>query len=152
MHFCPICSVRYTSFPISLIFLRGCAVGMVFLCQFIHSDALLLGPASFELRITIFWISLEAIVNSNKILFETSPSSIVGYEMLFLCVGFAVPSTVGSHLLDDVVRDGQSIQSPLTKVVTGFALNQEMSTSAIDHSLIPIKKAFRALHLWKCFA
>ena len=40
--------------------------------NFVHSDALLLGPASFELRITIYWISLEAIVNSNKFLFETS--------------------------------------------------------------------------------
>ena len=67
--------------------------------------------------------------------------------MLFLCLGFAVPSTVGSLLLNDVVRDGESIQSPLTKKLTGFAFNQEMSTSAIDHSLIPIKKAFWALTL-----
>ena len=42
---------------------------MVFLCQFIHCDALLLGPANFELRITIYWISLETIVNSIIILF-----------------------------------------------------------------------------------
>ena len=68
MHFCLICSVRYTSFSISLILLRS----SVFLCQFIHCDALLLGPANFELRITKNWISLETIVNSIKILFHTS--------------------------------------------------------------------------------
>ena len=129
-------------FPISLILLIGWAVGVVFLCQFIHCDALLLGPANFELRITRYWISLETIVNSIKILSDTSLSRVVGHEMLFLCVGFAMPSTVGSPLLDDVVRDGESIQSPLTKLLTGFAFNQEMSKSAIDHSLIPIKKAF----------
>ena len=81
-------------------------------------------------------------MNSIKILFDTSLPRVVGHKMLFLCVGFAVPSTVGSHLLDDVVRDGESIQSPLTQILTGFAFNQEMSTSAIDHSLILIKKAF----------
>ena len=84
---------------------------MILLCQLIHCDALLLGPATFELRITIYWISLETVVNSIKILFDTSLSSVVGHEMLFLCVGFAVPSTVESPLLDDVVRDRESIQS-----------------------------------------
>ena len=115
---------------------------MVFLCQLIHCDALLLGPANFELRVTMYWISLETIVNYIKILFDASLSRVVGHEMLCLCVGFAVPSTMRSHLLDDVVRDGESIQSPLTKILTGFACNQEMCTSATDHSLIPIKKAF----------
>ena len=62
-------------FPISLIFLRRWAVGVVFLCQLIHCDALLLGPANFELRITIYWISLETIVNSIKILFDTARKS-----------------------------------------------------------------------------
>ena len=75
-----------------------------------------------------------------------------GHKMLFLCVGFAVPSTVGSLLLDDVARNWESIQSPLTKILTGFAFNQEMSTGATDHSLIPIKKAFWVLHFWNCFA
>ena len=50
----------------------------------------------FELRITIYRISLETIVNSIKILFGTSLPPIVGHKMLFLCVGFAVPSTVVS--------------------------------------------------------
>ena len=73
--------------------------------------------------------------------FDTSLSRVMGYGMLFLCVGFAVPSTVGSLFLDDVVRDGESIQSPLTKILIGFTYNQEMSTSAIDHSLILLDKA-----------
>ena len=115
---------------------------MVFLCQLIHLDALLLGPANFEFRITIYWISLETIVNSIEILFDTSLPRVVGHAMLFVCVCFAVPSTVGSLLLDDVMRDRESIQSPLTKIVTGFAFKQEVSASAMGHSLIPIKKAF----------
>ena len=80
-------------------------------------------------------------MNSFKILFDTSPPRIVGYQMLLLCFSFAVPSVVGSHLLDDVVRNRESIQSSFVKILAGFAFNQEMSAGAIDHSLIPIKKA-----------
>ena len=80
-------------------------------------------------------------MNSIKIPFDTSLPRVVGHKMLFLCVGFAVPSTMGSPLLDDEVRDRESIQSPLTKILAGFATNQEVSAGAIDHSLIPIKKA-----------
>ena len=91
--------------PQSFVLLRGWAVGVVFLCQFIHLDARLLSPANFELRITIYCISLETIVNSIKILFDTSLPRVEGQEMLFLCVSFAVPSTTRSSLSDDVVRD-----------------------------------------------
>ena len=48
---------------------------------------------------------MEAIVNSIIILFDTSPPRIVGQEMLFLCLNYAVPSTTRSPLFDDVVRD-----------------------------------------------
>ena len=44
-------------------------------------------------------------MNSFTFLFDTSPSRIVGYEMYFLCINFAVPSTSRSSLLDDVVLD-----------------------------------------------
>ena len=64
----------------------------------------------------------------------------MGHDVLFLCVCFAVPSTVGSLLLDDVVRDGESIQSPLMKIWGWFAFSQETSTSGINSSLIPMKK------------
>ena len=106
----------------------------------------------FELLITICWISLEAIVNSIKNHIETSPPRIVGHEMFFLCLSFAVPSTTRSHLLDDVILDWEGIQSPLVKMLAGFTFSQEMSTSAIDYSLIPMKKAFWALYFWNCFA
>ena len=36
----------------SLELLRGWAIRVVFLCQFVHLDALLLSPTNFELRIT----------------------------------------------------------------------------------------------------
>ena len=84
---------------------------MVFLCQFLHFDALLLDPANFELGITICWVSLETIVNSFVISFETSLARVVGHRVLFLCLSFAVPSTMRSLLLDYVVRDRKSIQS-----------------------------------------
>ena len=143
-------SVRYQFYDIFQIPQR--IGGRCGLCQFIHCDALLLGPANFELRITIYWTSLETLVNSILILFNTSLPRNVGHKMLFLCVGFAVPSTAGSLLLDDVVRNWESIQSPLTKILTGFAFNQEVSADAIDHSLIPIEKTLRTLHFRNCFA
>ena len=82
-------------------------------------------------------------MNSFKFLFDTSPRRVVGHEMLFLCLNFAVPSTTKSLLFDDVVLDSESVQSPLMNMLAGYTLFQEMSTSAIiDNSLIPIKKAF----------
>ena len=109
-------------------------------------------PANVELRFTKNWISLESIVNSFKNFFDTSLPRVVGHEMLFLCLTVAVPSTTKSLLSDDVVRDWGSIQSPLVKIVAGFAFNQGMSTSAIDNSLITKTKAFWALHPWNCLA
>ena len=109
VHFCLICSVSYTNYSF---FLRGWAIGMVFMCQLIHCDALLLSPAHIELRITKNWISLETIVNSIKILFDTSRPRVVGHKMLFLYVGFSLPRTTRYSLLDDVVLDSESIQSP----------------------------------------
>ena len=81
-------------------------------------------------------------MNPIKILFDTPPPRIVGHEMLLLASVFAVPSTTKSLFFDDVVRDRESIQSPLVKILAGFAFSQEMSTSAIDYSLIPVKEAF----------
>ena len=73
----------------------------VLLCQLVHLCALLLGPANFELRITIYWVPQETIVNSFVISFETSLPRVVGHIVLFLCHNFTVPSTMGSLLLDD---------------------------------------------------
>ena len=53
VRFCQTCSARYTSFFLSLVLLRRWAMGVVFLCQLVHLDALLLGTTNFELRITI---------------------------------------------------------------------------------------------------
>ena len=91
-------------------------------------------------------------MNSFKIFVGTSPSRIKGYEVLLLCFSFTVRTTTRSLLLDDIVRDWESIQSPLVKMSAGFTFSQEMSTSAINYALIPIKKAFFALHLRNCFA
>ena len=106
-------------------------------------------PRSSQFRVANHDI-LDLVGNNrefHQILFDTSLPRVVVLKMLFLCLNFAVPSTTRSPHSDDVVRDWESIQSPLVKMLAGFAFNKEMSTSAIDHSLIPIKKAFWALHL-----
>ena len=151
VHFCLVCLVWFSSFLVSLELLRWWAIGMVFLL-ICPSRCTSPQSANFWVANHDMWISLEAIVNSFKFLFETSLSSIVGYEMLFLCFGFNVPSTSTSPLGNNVVLHWESIQSPWVKILAGFTFFQEMSTSAIDNSLIPIKKAFWALHFWNCFA
>ena len=65
---------------------------------------------------------------------------------------YTVPSTMGSPLLDDVVRYRESFQSLLAKFLAGFAFNQEVSASAIDHSLTPLEKTLRTWHFRNCFA
>ena len=51
-----------------------------------------------------------------------------------------------SPLPDDFVRDSENIQLPSVKMLAGFIFSQEKSTSATNFSLVPIKKAFLALH------
>ena len=58
----------------------------------------------------------------------------------------------GCSFLDYVALEWESIQSPLVQMLAGFAFNQEMSTSATDHSMIPIEKTLRTLHFRHCFA
>ena len=153
VHFCLICSMRYTNFPIFRTPQREGGQQEWFSCANLsismHFSTV---QPIFDLRITICWISWEGIVNSFKFLFESSPPRVMGHIVLFLCLSFAVPSTMVSLLLVDVVRNWEGIQSPLIKIWAGFAFNQEVSTSAIDYSLIPIMKAFWALHFRNCFA
>ena len=119
---------------------RQWTIGMIFLfAMHVSSVQPIL---SCESRSVEFFFFSETIVNSFKFLFETSPSSIVGYEF-----SSAVPSTSRSPLLDNVVLDWESIQPPLLKMLAGFTFFEEMSTSAKDNSFIPIKKAFWALHV-----
>ena len=44
-------------------------------------------------------------MNSFKILFDASLPRVEGDIVLILSFSFTVPSTMGSHLFDDVVRD-----------------------------------------------
>ena len=133
VHFCLMCSVWKTNF--SYIFRTLQALDNRSGLPVPIDPSRCTSPRSSQ-----FWVanrsmlnlSLEAIVNSFKLLFDTSPLRIVGYEMLHLCFSFAVPSTTRSPLFNDVVRDWESIQSPLVKMFAGFAFLQEMSTSAMD--------------------
>ena len=75
----------------------------------------------FELRITIYLVSKKTIVNSFVMFFlavnsfATSLPRVEGDMVLFLCFSFTVPSTMGSPLLGHVVRERESIQSPVVK-------------------------------------
>ena len=107
-----------------LILLNKKAIRVVFLCEFLHWVAFFPEQAKFELRITICWITLEKIVNSTKIVLDTSLPRVVGKEMFFLCFSFAVSNTTMSSHFDDVLRNWESIESPLVKSWPTKALNQ----------------------------
>ena len=61
-------------------------------------------------------------------------------------------STMIRSFLYHVVRDSECIQSSFVKLSSGFAVNQELSASAVHNSLIPIKKTVRTLYFWCSFA
>ena len=92
-------------------------VGVILLCQLVDLDALLLGPANFELRFTIDLVSEKTIVNSFVMFFlavnsfAASLPRVVSDVALFLCFSFAVPSTMTAPFLYHVVRDRECIQS-----------------------------------------
>ena len=92
--------------------------------QVVHLDGLLLGPTNSELRITISYVFLKAIVNSLKI-FDISLPRIMGFEVLLQCFCSTVPSTMRSSLLDDIVRDWENIQSPLVDTSAEFFLSRD---------------------------
>ena len=63
-----------------------------------------------------------------------------------LYLGLAVSSTICGAFLYHVVRDRECIQSSSVKISSGFAVNQELSPSAVHNPLIPIKKTVRTLY------
>ena len=110
--------------PLSLVpfeFLFRESVRVILLCQLVHLYALLLGPANFELRFTIDLVSENMIVNTFVMFilrvnsFAASLPRVEGYMVLLLFFSLAVSSTMVSHLLDYVVRNRESIQSPWLK-------------------------------------
>ena len=105
------------------------------------SWCIFLGPTNFELRITIYWIGLEIIVNSIKILFDTSLPRVVGHEMLFLCLSFAVPSTTR----------WESIQSSLVKMLAGFAFNRRDVHKCNRQFHDSNEEGIQSIALWELF-
>ena len=61
-----------------------------------------------------------------------------------LSLFFSLPITIAmrSPFLNDIVRDGENILSPLVKMSAGFIFSQKMPTSAVNDALMPVKKAF----------
>ena len=75
---------------------------MVFFRKFVHIFTLLFCPSDCELRFTINWISEKSIVNTCKMFtlaidfLTASLPRIPGYMVLFLYLGLAMSSTMGS--------------------------------------------------------
>ena len=66
-------------------------------------------PLRCTSRSSQFWVVSYDVLDLVR--HDRSLPRIVGHMVLFLCFSFAVSSTMGSLLLDDVVRDWESIQS-----------------------------------------
>ena len=132
-------------------------IRMVFSCMFVHLFALLCCPSDCELRFTINWISEKSIVNNFEMFtlrvnsFAASLPRIPNYMVLSLFFSCAVSNTTESSSLDHVVWEWR-VHLVLVKLSSGFAVNQAVSTSAVDNSLIPIKKTVRPLYFWCSFA
>ena len=60
--------------------------------------------------------------------------------VLFLFFGLAMSSTMIRSFLYHVVWDRECIQSLFVKLSSGFAVNQELSASAVDNFLSSNKK------------
>ena len=85
-------------------------------------------------RSSQFWVANHDILGLVEIdrefhrnFFWDITSSRCGPHSTLSVLHFAVPSTMRSPLLDDVVRDWENIQSPFVKVLAGFAFNQDGS-------------------------
>ena len=57
-----------------------------------------------------------------------------------------------SPILNNIVRDWEKIQLPSVGTSARFIISQAMPTSAVDDALIPVEKAFWALHFRNCLA
>ena len=137
---------------VSKVLVRRHAIGEIFLRILVHLDAYCSNSINSELRVTKCWIFLEAIVNSFKILFDASLYQIMCNKVFYLF--FSLPMTIVMRwlLLNDTVRDWEKIQFPSEDTSAGLILSQEMPTRAVDDALIPVKKAFWALHFRNCLA
>ena len=131
---------------------------MVFFCKFVQLFALLFCPSDCELWFTINWVSEKSIVNTCKVstlrvnFLAASLPRIPSFLVLFMFFGFAMSSTMTASFLYHLVRDRECIQSLFVKLSSRFAVNQELSATAIHNSLIPMKKTVRTLYFWCSFA
>ena len=122
VHFRLICSVRYTSFS----YISRTPQRMrdrndlpVLTCP---SRCTSPRSSQFWVAKHDFLVSNKTIVNSFVVFFlsinsfAASLPRVEGDKVLFLFFSFAVSSTMGSLLLDYVVLDWESVQSPLTEI------------------------------------
>ena len=68
------------------------------------------------------------------------------FFILFMTIAMRLP------FLSDIVWDGENIQLPSVDTSAGLILSQELPASAVKDALMPVKKAFFALHFRNCLA
>ena len=128
------------------------SIGEIFLRVLVHLDADFFSSINAELRFTKYGIVLEAIVNPFKTFLDAALSQIIGKKIFSLFFSLPIKMAMRSHLLNDIVREWETILCPSEDTSTGLILSQEMPASAVNDALIPVKTAFFALHFGKCLA
>ena len=127
-------------------------MGEIFLRVLVHLDTDFLISIMFELRFTKYGIFQEAIVNPFKISLDASLSQIMGNMMVFSFFSLPISVAMRSLLLNDIILNSKKVQCPLKDASAGFTFFQEVPVSAINDALVPLKKAFFALHFRNCLA
>ena len=142
----------YSFLDLKVLVLRH-AKSEIFLRVLIHLDTDFLSSINFELRFTKYFIFQE----SGREFLQNPFLIHLFLELWAMKCSFCasvLPWRLpwGRTFLDDIVRYWENIQLPSVKMSAGFIFSQEMSTSAINYSLIPVKKSFWALQFGNCFA
>ena len=75
----------------------------------------------------------------------------ISFERCWLWNALSVLHFCRAEALRSSSRFEKAFQSSLVKIMDGFTFFQKKSTKVTDPSLIPMKMAFRTLHLWNCF-
>ena len=76
----------------------------------------------------------------------------MGNMMVFSFFSLPKSMAMRSLLLNDITLNSKKVQCPLKDASAGFTFFQEVPVSAINDALVPVKKAFFALHFRNCLA
>ena len=105
---------------VSLTFLTSCNVTVVLLCQLINPFAGIICSIDFHLRVTVYCISHEPIMNGFLILFDCLLVRLPSSSVFFLCFTWSVRSSSICSFFYSVLKDRQQIEPFLIGLGTCF--------------------------------